>query len=329
MLGLPALPRSSRSSIRSSHRGAEAQETAAPLRQGPLPQLRLGDLVCSAFVKQYLDLLQHILGSGQEKSDRTGVGTISVFGYQMRFNLQEGFPLLTTKKLSTRAIIHELLWFLKGETNTRYLKENNVTIWDEWADSEGNLGPVYGKQWRSWEGADGKVYDQISQLVRDLKENPDSRRHIVCAWNVADIPKMKLPPCHCLFQFYVTQASHKTALSPSKGTSFRGRLSCQLYQRSADVFLGAPFNIASYALLTHMLAQVCGYDVGEFIHTFGDVHLYLNHIEQAQEQLSRTPRSLPQLRLNENVRSLFDFQFEDIAIVNYDPHPSIKAPIAV
>lgn len=273
-------------------------------------------------MKQYLDLLQHILDCGQEKSDRTGVGTWSVFGYQMRFNLQEGFPLLTTKKLFARAIIHELLWFLKGETNIRYLKENNVTIWDEWADSEGNLGPVYGKQWRSWEGADGKVHDQISQLVRDLKENPDSRRHIVCAWNVADIPKMKLPPCHCLFQFWVSPFDY------AQGDTHK-KLSCQLYQRSADVFLGVPFNIASYALLTHMIAQVCGYDVGEFIHTFGDVHLYKNHRDQAMEQLSRTPRPLPELRLNPTVQSLFAFRFEDVAIVKYDPYPSIKAPIAV
>ncbi len=284
-------------------------------------------------MKQYLDLLQHILDCGQEKSDRTGVGTLSVFGYQMRFNLRDGFPLLTTKKLSTRAIIHELLWFLKGETNIQYLKENNITIWDEWADSEGNLGPVYGKQWRSWEGADGNVHDQISQLVCDLKKNPDSRRHIVCAWNVADIPRMKLPPCHCLFQLYVGLPRKMPAAS--RGVRAGGvekdrpALSCQLYQRSADVFLGVPFNIASYALLTHMIAQVCGYDVGEFIHTFGDVHLYRNHIDQAREQLSRTPRGLPQLRLNQNVRSLFDFQFEDTAIVNYNPHPSIKAPIAV
>lgn len=295
-------------------------------------------------MKQYLDLLQHILGSGQKKSDRTGVGTRSVFGYQMRFDLREGFPLLTTKKLSTRAIIHELLWFLKGETNIQYLKENNVTIWDEWADSEGNLGPVYGKQWRSWEGADGRVHDQIAQLVRDLKENPDSRRHIVCAWNVADIPKMKLPPCHCLFQFWVSPLDTPCCVTLSDPSEARGvskcdqhgtrddtrrKLSCQLYQRSADVFLGVPFNIASYAFLTHMIAQVCGYDVGEFIHTFGDVHLYRNHVEQAQEQLSRLPKRLPELRLNPNVQSVFDFRFEDVAVVNYDPHPSIKAPIAV
>ena len=281
-------------------------------------------------MRQYLDLLQYILDRGQEKSDRTGVGTKSVFGYQMRFDLQKGFPLLTTKKLSLCAIIHELLWFLKGETNIRYLKENNVTIWDEWADSEGNLGPVYGKQWRSWEGANGTVHDQISQLVRGLKENPDSRRHIVCAWNVADIPKMKLPPCHCLFQFWISPQAKSTLSerSESKGM-LRRSLSCQLYQRSADVFLGVPFNIASYALLTHIIAQVCGYDVGEFIHTFGDVHLYRNHIDQAREQLSRSPRPLPQLRLNTHVQSLFDFRFEDIAIVSYDPHPSIKAPIAV
>lgn len=262
---------------------------------------------------QYLTLLRHVLETGHRKSDRTGTGTLSLFGYQMRFDLSEGFPLLTTKKLHTRSIVHELLWFLKGETNVRYLRENKVTIWDEWADENGELGPVYGKQWRSWQGADGKTYDQIRSVVDQIRKNPDSRRLIVSAWNVADVSKMALPPCHCLFQFYVAD----------------GKLSCQLYQRSADVFLGVPFNIASYALLSHMMAQVCDLEVGEFVHTFGDVHLYSNHIEQAHEQLSRTPRPLPQLRLNPEVKDLFSFRYEDIEIVGYDPHPPIKAPVAV
>jgi len=262
---------------------------------------------------QYLTLLRHVLETGHRKSDRTGTGTLSLFGYQMRFDLSEGFPLLTTKKLHTRSIIHELLWFLKGETNIRYLRENKVTIWDEWADENGELGPVYGKQWRSWQGADGKTYDQIRSVVDQIRKNPDSRRLIVSAWNVADVSKMALPPCHCLFQFYVAD----------------GKLSCQLYQRSADVFLGVPFNIASYALLTHMMAQVCDLEVGDFVHTFGDVHLYSNHIEQAHEQLSRTPRPLPKLRLNPDVKDLFSFRYEDIEIVGYDPHPPIKAPVAV
>lgn len=262
---------------------------------------------------QYLTLLRHVLETGHRKSDRTGTGTLSVFGYQMRFDLSEGFPLLTTKKLHTRSIVHELLWFLKGETNVRYLRENKVTIWDEWADENGELGPVYGKQWRSWQGADGKTYDQIRSVVEQIRKNPDSRRLIVSAWNVADVSKMALPPCHCLFQFYVAD----------------GKLSCQLYQRSADVFLGVPFNIASYALLTHMMAQVCDLEVGDFVHTFGDVHLYSNHIEQAHEQLSRTPRSLPRLQLNPDVKDLFSFRYEDIEIVGYDPHPPIKAPVAV
>lgn len=262
---------------------------------------------------QYLTLLRHVLETGHRKSDRTGTGTLSLFGYQMRFDLSEGFPLLTTKKLHTRSIVHELLWFLKGETNVRYLRENKVTIWDEWADENGELGPVYGKQWRSWQGADGKTYDQIRSLVEQIRKNPDSRRLIVSAWNVADVSKMALPPCHCLFQFYVAD----------------GKLSCQLYQRSADVFLGVPFNIASYALLTHMMAQVCDLEVGDFVHTFGDVHLYSNHLEQAREQLSRTPRPLPKLQLNPSVKDLFSFQYEDIEIVGYEPHPPIKAPVAV
>jgi len=262
---------------------------------------------------QYLTLLRHVLETGHRKSDRTGTGTLSLFGYQMRFDLSEGFPLLTTKKLHTRSIIHELLWFLKGETNIRYLRENKVTIWDEWADENGELGPVYGKQWRSWQGADGKTYDQIRSVVDQIRKNPDSRRLIVSAWNVADVSKMALPPCHCLFQFYVAD----------------GKLSCQLYQRSADVFLGVPFNIASYALLTHMMAQVCDLEVGDFVHTFGDVHLYSNHIEQAHEQLTRAPRPLPRLQLNPQVKDLFSFRYEDIEIVGYDPHPPIKAPVAV
>jgi len=262
---------------------------------------------------QYLTLLRHVLETGHRKSDRTGTGTLSLFGYQMRIDLSEGFPLLTTKKLHTRSIVHELLWFLKGETNVRYLRENKVTIWDEWADENGELGPVYGKQWRSWQGADGKTYDQIRSVVEQIRKNPDSRRLIVSAWNVADVSKMALPPCHCLFQFYVAD----------------GKLSCQLYQRSADVFLGVPFNIASYALLTHMMAQVCDLEVGDFVHTFGDVHLYSNHIEQAHEQLSRTPRPLPRLQLNPEAKDLFSFRYEDIEIVGYDPHPPIKAPVAV
>ena len=264
-------------------------------------------------MKQYLDLLRHVLGTGTKKDDRTGTGTLSVFGYQMRFDLQAGFPLLTTKKLHTRSIFHELLWFLKGDTNIKYLRDNGVTIWDEWADKDGNLGPVYGKQWRGWEGADGKTYDQIKMLIDQIKKNPNSRRLIVSAWNVPYIDKMALPPCHCLFQFYVAD----------------GRLSCQLYQRSADIFLGVPFNIASYALFTYMIAQVTGLKVGEFVHTLGDAHLYLNHLEQAKEQLTRSPRPLPQLELNSEVKSINQFTFGDIKVVNYDPHPSIKGPIAV
>ncbi len=264
-------------------------------------------------MQQYLDLLRHVLTHGARKSDRTGTGTLSVFGHQTRFDLGAGFPLLTTKKLHTRSIIHELLWFLRGETNIRYLKENKVSIWDEWADENGELGPVYGHQWRSWPAADGRHIDQISQVVEQIKRNPDSRRLIVSAWNVADIDKMALPPCHLLFQFYVAD----------------GRLSCQLYQRSADIFLGVPFNIASYALLTLMVAQVTGLKPGDFVHTLGDAHLYLNHLEQANTQLTREPRPLPLLRLNPARTSLFDFIYEDFELLNYDPHPAIKAPVAV
>lgn len=262
---------------------------------------------------QYLNLLDHILKNGVRKDDRTGTGTISVFGYQMRFDLQEGFPLLTTKKLHLKSIIHELLWFLKGETNIRYLNENGVTIWDEWADAQGELGPVYGYQWRSWPAADGRHIDQISQVVESLKNNPNSRRHIVSAWNVGEIDRMALPPCHVLFQFYVAN----------------GKLSCQLYQRSADVFLGVPFNIASYALLTMMMAQVCGYQPGEFIHTLGDTHIYLNHIEQVKLQLTREPRKLPRMVINPEVKSIFDFQYSDFRLEDYTPHPHIKGEIAV
>ncbi|MBL7983898.1 MAG: thymidylate synthase [Flavobacteriales bacterium] len=271
-------------------------------------------------MKAYLDLLQHILDNGTQKTDRTGTGTISCFGYQMRFDLADGFPLVTTKKLHTKSIIHELLWFLQGDTNIRYLKENGVRIWDEWADADGNLGPVYGKQWRSWAAPDGRTIDQISDLVKMIKTNPDSRRLIVSAWNPADVPNMALPPCHCLFQFYV---------SPSKSPGGKGRLSCQLYQRSADTFLGVPFNIASYALLTLMLAQVCDLEPGEFLHTFGDVHLYNDHIEQAKLQLTRAPRALPTLRIDPSVKDLFAFRFEHFTLENYDPHPHIKAAVSV
>jgi thymidylate synthase len=262
---------------------------------------------------QYLDLMQEVLGQGVQKGDRTGTGTRSVFGRQMRFDLAQGFPLLTTKKVHLRSIIHELLWFLRGETNIRYLRENGVTIWDEWADENGELGPVYGSQWRSWPAADGRCIDQISEVVSEIRANPNSRRLIVSAWNVGEIHRMALPPCHAFFQFYVAD----------------GRLSCQLYQRSADIFLGVPFNIASYALLTLMMAQVTGFKPGEFIHTLGDAHLYNNHFEQARTQLGRAPRSLPHMQLNPAVKSIFDFRFEDFELQNYDPHPAIKAPVAV
>ncbi len=271
-------------------------------------------------MKAYLDFLRHVMAHGQDKSDRTGTGTRSVFGYQMRFDLSEGFPLVTTKKLHLRSIIHELLWFLKGDTNIAYLKDNKVSIWDEWADADGNLGPVYGKQWRCWEGKDGRTVDQISWVVDEIKRNPDSRRLIVSAWNVGELPEMALMPCHTLFQFYV---------APAKTLGGRARLSCQLYQRSADIFLGVPFNIASYALLTHMVAQVCDLDVGDFVHSFGDAHIYSNHFEQVREQLGRTPGALPQLKLNPAVRDLFAFCFEDIEILGYEPQPAIKAPVAV
>jgi thymidylate synthase len=264
-------------------------------------------------MQNYLDLLQHILDNGTDKNDRTGTGTRSVFGYQLRCPLSEGFPLLTTKKVHIKSIIYELLWFLKGDTNIKYLNDNGVTIWDEWADPNGELGPVYGKQWRSWKASDGAVIDQVSRLVEGLKKDPDGRRHIVSAWNVGDIPRMVLPPCHALFQFYVAD----------------GKLSCQLYQRSADVFLGVPFNIASYALLTLMVAQVCGYEPGDYIHTFGDVHIYTNHMEQVRLQLSRAPRPLPKMELNPLRQDLFSFEYSDFCLRDYNPWPSIKAPVAV
>ena len=264
-------------------------------------------------MRQYLDLMEHILANGVEKRDRTGTGTLSVFGYQMRCDLNDGFPLLTTKKLHLKSIVHELLWFLSGDTNIKYLKDHGVRIWDEWADQRGNLGPVYGHQWRSWPTQDGKTIDQIANVIALIRRNPDSRRMIVSAWNPADVHKMALPPCHCLFQFYVAN----------------GRLSCQLYQRSADVFLGVPFNIASYALLTMMVAQVTGYQPGEFVHTFGDAHLYVNHIEQARLQLARAPRPLPEMRINAEANEIFGFRYEDFTIQNYDPHPHIKAEVAV
>ncbi len=264
-------------------------------------------------MQQYLDLLQHILDNGTQKTDRTGTGTISTFGHQLRFDLQKGFPLVTTKKVHLKSIIHELLWFLKGETNIAYLKENNVSIWDEWANEDGELGPVYGKQWRSWEGKDGKVIDQISDLISQIKKTPDSRRLIVSAWNVGELPEMALMPCHTLFQFYVAD----------------NKLSCQLYQRSADVFLGVPFNIASYALLTMMVAQVCDLEPGDFVHTFGDVHIYNNHIDQVNLQLSREPFPLPVMKINPEVKDIFGFQYDDFKLENYQSHPAIKAPVAV
>ncbi|MBS1948779.1 MAG: thymidylate synthase [Bacteroidetes bacterium] len=264
-------------------------------------------------MQQYLDLLDHILNKGIPKTDRTGTGTVSCFGYQMRFSLEDGFPLVTTKKLHLKSIVYELLWFLRGETNIRYLKDHGVSIWDEWADKNGELGPVYGRQWRSWQGADGKTVDQVSQLIEQIKKTPDSRRLIISAWNVADLPEMALMPCHALFQFYVAE----------------GRLSCQLYQRSADVFLGVPFNIASYALLTMMVAQVCDLQPGEFVHSFGDVHLYNNHIEQAKLQLTRTPFPLPSMHIDPSVKNIFDFEYEDFKLENYQCHPAIKAAVAV
>jgi len=264
-------------------------------------------------MRQYLDLMRHVLRNGSEKSDRTGTGTRSIFGYQMRFDLAEGFPLCTTKKLHLRSIIYELLWFLRGDTNVAYLNQHGVSIWDEWADADGDLGPVYGRQWRSWPTANGESIDQLTELIEQIQNNPDSRRLLVSAWNVAQIPQMALAPCHALFQFYVSD----------------GRLSCQLYQRSADIFLGVPFNIASYALLTHMLAQVTKLKAGEFIHTFGDAHLYNNHLQEAELQLSREPRPLPRLKINPNIESLFDFSFEDFELTGYDPHPHIKAPVSV
>ena len=264
-------------------------------------------------MNQYLKLLEHVKQNGQKKEDRTGTGTMSVFGYQMRFNLNESFPLLTTKKVHLKSVIYELLWFLSGDTNIKFLKDNGVSIWDEWADENGNLGPVYGHQWRSWPTSEGKEIDQISNLINQIKKTPDSRRLIVSAWNVGEINKMKLPPCHCFFQFYVAD----------------GRLSCQLYQRSADIFLGVPFNIASYALLTQMIAHVCGLECGEFIHTLGDAHIYTNHINQVNEQLRRKPKKLPQIKINPSVKNIFDFKYEDFSLEGYDPYPLIKAPVAV
>ena len=264
-------------------------------------------------MKEYLTLLEHVKLNGQKKEDRTGTGTLSVFGYQMRFNLNDGFPLLTTKKVHLKSVIYELLWFLSGDTNIKYLKDNNVSIWDEWADENGNLGPVYGHQWRSWPTSEGKQIDQISNLITQIKKNPDSRRLIVSAWNVGEINKMKLPPCHCFFQFYVAD----------------GRLSCQLYQRSADIFLGVPFNIASYALLTQMIAHVCDLKYGEFIHTLGDAHIYMNHIDQVNEQLSRKPKKLPKIKINPSVKNIFNFKYGDFSLEEYDPYPLIKGPVAV
>lgn len=264
-------------------------------------------------MQNYLELLQHILDNGNEKTDRTGTGTKSIFGYQLRYDVSQGFPLVTTKKVHVKSIIHELLWFLKGDTNVKYLQDHDVKIWNEWADENGNLGPVYGAQWRSWKAADGNIIDQISEVITQIKENPDSRRLIVSAWNVAEVPNMALAPCHAMFQFYVAE----------------GKLSLQLYQRSADVFLGVPFNIASYALLLMMVAQVCELEVGDYIHSFGDVHIYNNHLEQVKKQLSRTPKALPVMKLNPEIKNIFDFKYEDFTLENYDPHPGIKAPVAV
>ncbi len=273
-------------------------------------------------MEQYLSLLQKIINEGADKSDRTGTGTRSLFGYQIRFNLQDGFPVVTTKKLHLKSIIYELLWFLQGDTNIKYLKDHGVRIWDEWADENGDLGPVYGKQWRSWQGADGKTIDQISDVIQQLKTNPDSRRMIVSAWNVAELPEMHLMPCHCMFQFYTT---HADSVKREK----KRKLSCQLYQRSADVFLGVPFNIASYALLTMMIAQICDMEPGEFVHSFGDVHLYNNHFEQAELQLTRTPFQLPTMKLNSEVKNIFNFKYDDFELIGYQCHPAIKAPVAV
>ncbi|MDB5130646.1 MAG: thymidylate synthase [Mucilaginibacter sp.] len=273
-------------------------------------------------MKQYLDLMKHVMETGAQKHDRTGTGTLSVFGYQMRFNLQDGFPLITTKKLHLKSIIHELIWFLTGDTNIKYLKDNGVRIWDEWADADGNLGPVYGYQWRSWPTPNGGHIDQISQVINQIKNNPDSRRMMVSAWNVADVNQMALPPCHSLFQFYVQPADRDKEKT-------KGKLSCQLYQRSADIFLGVPFNIASYALLTMMMAQVCDLEYGDFVHTFGDAHLYNNHLEQAALQLSREPRPLPTMKINPDVKDIFQFKFEDFTLENYDPWPHIKGAVAV
>lgn len=275
--------------------------------------LRLTELTLLLLMRQYLSLLQHVLDHGVEKSDRTGTGTISTFGYQMRFDLSEGFPMVTTKKLHLKSIIYELLWFIKGDTNVKYLQENGVRIWNEWADENGDLGPVYGKQWRSWQGADGKTVDQLMKVVSTLKENPDSRRMIINAWNVGELDKMALTPCHCMFQFYVAD----------------GKLSCQLFQRSADCFLGVPFNIASYALFTMMIAQVCNLEVGEFVHTFGDAHIYKDHLEQTKLQLSRDPRPLPTMKINPEVNSILDFTYEDFTLIDYNPHPHIKAKVSV
>jgi thymidylate synthase len=296
-----------------SHEETERNYSGGAPRSVSRLRVKLGELTSAPFMRSYLDLMRHVLEHGTRKSDRTGTGTLSVFGAQLRFDLNAGFPLLTTKKVHLKSIVHELLWFLKGETNVAYLKENGVSIWNEWADAQGELGPVYGRQWRSWPAPDGRHIDQMSQVLQQLRTNPDSRRMIVSAWNVADLDAMALMPCHAFFQFYVAD----------------GRLSCQLYQRSADIFLGVPFNIASYALLTMMVAQVTNLKLGDFVHTFGDTHLYLNHLDQAREQLSRTPRALPVMKLNPAVTDLYGFKYEDFTLEGYDPHPAIKAPVAV